>query len=200
MADPGSFTQLLTSLEQADFFIGVLPFVLTYVVFFLALGRIPLFSDAGGRERRFRSLVSVVLSLFVSYFLVTNPAYQLFFVDFFGTFAIGLVGLLGLLVAIGFTGIPGKVLTYRLWAVIAAVIAVAAWSASGGLGLLFPGIQLGPQLGSAFATLMDTGLIWGALIIVLLWWAGKAPTTSEETRKSLSQRLLEGMVQENDDP
>jgi hypothetical protein len=46
------FAELIATLESADFFIGVLPFVITYAVFFLTLRNSPKFGENTAQAKK----------------------------------------------------------------------------------------------------------------------------------------------------
>lgn len=166
MAGPGSFTQLLTTLEQADFFIGVLPFLLSYLVYYAVLEEVPVIGD----KDKFPALIAIIFGFFTSFFLIQNPAYQAFFVNYLGTLTTGVMGILGLFVLLGLTGMPEEYFTKNALAVLSVVVVAIAFTVSGGLSLITLGASDGSLAAvmSALQYLFDTGIIWGVVIIAVL--------------------------------
>ena len=170
------FNQVLESMAQADVFSGVLPFVITYVVFFFALKELSLFDD----NEKVAAIVSIAAAFYVARFVALNAIYQQFFVQYFGTLTIGIVGILGLLVVLALVGwdvsnMPGQ---GGLFGWLLALIAVAAFTVSGGLTAYIPGGtsgQLAGVLDIGINLLFDQGLIWIILVLGALWW-----TTSDD--------------------
>lgn len=180
MATVGSFTQLLTTLEQADFFIGVLPFLLAYLVFYAVFERVPVIEE----KDNFPPLLAIIFAFFASYFVVQNPAYQAFFVNYLGTLTVGLIGLLGLFTVMALSGVDTDVFQHKAVYAVAVIVVAIAFTVSGGLNALFLGNL--PFLGSSVLEAIDyvfnTGLIWAALILVVLYltMGGGNPIPGEE--------------------
>lgn len=170
------FNQLLQTMANADFFTGILPFLLTYLVTYLALQRVPLFQkddELVENADRFVALISIIIAFFVANFLVQNPVYQSFFSEYLGRLAIGLVGILGFMVLIGLIGWNMDKIRKPLMGTIIVVFAVAAFGLSGGLFAFLPQSQL-PLLGmtirETFNFVFESGLIWLLVIGAALFW------------------------------
>jgi len=197
----GSFGNLLQTMAQQDFFIGVLPFLLTYVIFFLALKRVPLFDQQD--DDKMAGLVAVIAGLFVSYFLVQNPAFQTYFVQYFGRITIGLVGLLGLFVFLGFFGSPENYFNNSFYALIALVFVTVASALSGGLRAIGLGfvydLQLGGiQLGAILENLLGSGLIGLLVVVAALWYTTTGGGNDGDDNGSKLGDVLGAMFQEVD--
>ncbi|MFB6147645.1 MAG: hypothetical protein ABEJ66_02065, partial [Candidatus Nanohaloarchaea archaeon] len=141
MAGPGSFTQLLNTLAQADFFIGVLPFLLSYLVFYSVLEQVPVIKE----KDNFPALIAIIFGFFTSYFLIQNPAYQMFFVNYLGTLTTGMIGILGLFVLLGLTGMPEEYFTKNALAVLSVIVVAVAFTVSGGFSVLTLGQASGSR-------------------------------------------------------
>lgn len=178
MAGPGSFTQLLTTLEQADFFIGVLPFLLAYLVYYAVLEQVPVI----GEKDNFPALIAIIFGFFTSFFLVQNPAYQAFFVNYLGTLTTGIIGILGLFVLLGLTGMPEEYFTKNALAVLSVIVVAVAFTVSGGLSAITLGASEGSLAAamSVLQTLFDTGIIWGIVILAVLGFTMKSETEREQ--------------------
>jgi len=170
------FNDVLTSMAEADFFTGLLPFVLAYLLFFVALKQVPIFKEQG--DDRFPALVSVVLAFFVARFVSTTPAYQQFFVDYLGFIAVAIVGLLGLLVVISFVGLDiwrdgegGNIAGYILLLVV-----LAGFFVTGGADIFIPDnieTDFAQDVVEVLAFVVDSGLIWLLLVLAIFWWTLK---------------------------
>ncbi len=184
------FADLLMNLEQADFFIGLLPFVITYAIFFLTLRNSPKFGEDNAQARRMSALVSLAIAFFVSYFVVSSSVYSQFFVTYFGTLTVGLLGIMGLLIAFALTGLHDYVPGRAFWAIPVVILVAAAWTVAGGFSALVPG-GLNPVGQSVLIPALDyminTGLIWGVLIIAVVIWATREPQDDQPT---LAERLF----------
>lgn len=188
MAEVAGFQTLIQTLEGADFFIGVLPFVLTYAVFFITLSNMPKFGEEG--NERVTILTSVVIAFFVSYFIISTAAYQTFFIDFFGTLTVGLFGLIGLMAAMTITGLydyfPGK----AFWLIPTILLGAAAFTVAGGFSVFYTGTlgtsQVGTVLMQALDYMLNTGLIW-----VLILFGAVAFTVSGGEEEKEGNSLLD---------
>ncbi len=176
MADPLGFNQALTSAAEFDLFTGVLPFIISYTIFFILLNRVPLFDSSldDSRQRKFSALISIGLALYVSYFLATNAAYQMFFSAFFGRIIIGVMGLIGLMLLLATIGIDLENVQVPLLITIISIMAISAFSLSGGTAAFLPDFLLnfeaGGSGGSAVEYLLESGLIWVIVIAAALFW------------------------------
>lgn len=167
------FNELLQNMAQMDVFTGVLPFVLTYIVFFMALKEVPVLSN--GDNDKVPALVAVIVAFFVARFIVVNPFYQSFFLGFFGRLTIGLIGFVGLLVLLAFTGYDNAGNSQRwILSILMIVIVGAAFTTSGGFTEIYE-MTFGdtnpvePTFDLVKFTL-DSGLIWILLVIGALAW------------------------------
>lgn len=174
------FSTLLETMAQMDFFTLVLPFVLSYTVFFLALRQVPLFGDED--NDKFSALVAVIASFFVAQFIAVNPWYQTFFVEYFGSLTIGMVGILGLLIVLGLFNWDLDIFRRPWMALIFMAIAGAAFTRAGGFGPSRIGdISVGSI--DLAGLLIDTGLVWILIIGGVIVWITYEPeeNTSDRT-------------------
>lgn len=171
-AATGGFNNLLTMMSEQGFFSGLLPFVVAYVLFFLTLKRIPLFDQEDG-DNRFAAVLSVVFAFFVAQFLVTNPAYQTFFIDYLGAIAVSVIGLLGLLVVLAFIGLDigtDNSEARGLYGLILTGIILLAFVVTGGAQIFLPDdINLG-AIEQVVSFSVDSGLIWILVVAGLIYW------------------------------
>jgi hypothetical protein len=152
-------------MSQLDFFTLVLPFVLSYTIFFLALREISLFEE----DDKFPALVAVIASFFVAQFIATNPVYTTFFVDYFGRITVGLIGLLGLIVLLGFVGWDASTARGPAMALVIISIVGAAFVTAGGFGEPW-NVSLPIGDVNLQSLLLDSGLIWLLIIGGVLYW------------------------------
>ncbi len=171
-AGTGGFNNLLEIMAENGFFSGLLPFVVAYVLFFLTLKRIPLFEEEDG-ENKFAAVLSVVFAFFVAQFLVTNPAYQTFFVEYLGAIAVSVIGLLGLLVVLAFIGLDigtSDSESRGIYGLILTGIVVLAFFVTGG-GRIFIPEDINSQALEQFVSFtVDSGLIWVLVVAGLIYW------------------------------
>ncbi len=167
MTEAEGFSTLLETMAQLDFFTLVLPFVLSYIVFFLALKRVDLFS-----EDKHAALIAIISSFFTAQFIAVNPFYQQFFIEYFGRLTIGIVGIVGLMVLIGLFGWNEGDLRSPMGVFLIISIVASAFVTAGGFGPSqvdvgqYDMADLGPLL-------IDSGLIWLLLIAGVLAWTLK---------------------------
>jgi hypothetical protein len=152
-----------------DFFTGVLPFVLTYVVLYAALDKVPVINE----KDNFPPLIAIIGAFFVARFIVVNPVSQSLFVEYFGRLVIGFTGFIGLLVLLAFTGYnlgeSGGLKTPLVVMVMVAIVG-SAFTTAGGLGFN-PAMLSTPQLGALFTWLLESGALWILIVGGALWWA-----------------------------
>ncbi len=167
MTEAEGFSTLLETMAQLDFFTLVLPFVLSYVVFFLALKQVDLFS-----EDKHAALIAIISAFFTAQFIAVNPFYQQFFIDYFGRLTIGIVGIVGLMVLVGLFGWSRGDLRSPLGVLLIISIVASAFFTAGGLGP--ETVEVGEyDLSDLWPILIDTGLIWLLLIAGVLAWTLK---------------------------
>jgi len=170
----GSFPELIRSMEELGFFTGLLPFVITYTIFFFMLRKVgeEIFdADDNNRADMFAAILSIAFAFFTSKFILANPMFMDFFTNYIGRFTVIAVGLLGLLVILGFVGIDLE--KRNSVGYILAILVVAAFAVSGGVSSFLPAATRGDilsQFTAALAWTIDTGIIFVFLIIGLLFW------------------------------
>ncbi|MFB6145983.1 MAG: hypothetical protein ABEJ99_05800 [Candidatus Nanohaloarchaea archaeon] len=182
---------ILQSAAQNDFFTLLLPFLLSYIVFFLALKNVPIVGNADNKTKM-SAIISVILSLFTVYFLYQNPVYQSFFVGYSARIAIGMVGILGLLVFLGILGIDmdGKEVPIITILVIAG--ATGAFFMSKGIYAFLPRAAI-PVIGytprQIFDFLMNSGLLYLVIIGGGIYWA-TVDTDDDADRGDIFKKLF----------
>lgn len=183
------FNDLLLMMEQADFFTGLLPFLLSYVIFFVALKQVPLFSnnDDTGVDERFAAIISIGLAFFVAQFVAQTPAYQQFFVDYLGFVAVLTIGLIGLLILLSFTGYTINPDDDQLnwWVIIFLGLAgVAGFFVTGGADLFIPETET-DQVQTILELIeftLESGLIW---IIAIIGVIAVTMSSGSESKRQL---------------
>jgi hypothetical protein len=164
------FNQLLETMAQLDFFAGVLPFVLTYVVLYAALDEVPVIKD----KDNFPPLLAIIGAFFVARFIVVNPFYQDFFVVYFGKLVVGLIGFIGLLILLAFTGFNIGDSNIPLLMFLMVAIAGAAFTSAGGFGPPWSLSMLSSaELSNIIGFVLESGLIWILLVVGALWWVSQ---------------------------
>jgi hypothetical protein len=164
---------LIQSMAQQDFFSLVLPFILSYIVFFLAIKKIPLIKG-NDQTKKFSGIISIIFALFVVYFLSINPQYQAFFPEYLGRITIGMIGLLGLATILAFIGFDNEsYLKSPIIVLIIIIIVLSAWTISGGAFAFLPESAL-PVIGLSIADigrlLFENGIIYIVLVGITLYW------------------------------
>lgn len=176
------FNQVLESMAQADFFTGILPFLISYIIFFTMLQRMPFWPEDGGSsgnvdKNKFSAIISVALSLYVSYFMVNNPAYQSFFSEYFGIIIIGILGILGFMMLLAIAGVDLDNIRTPILALLVIVGAISAFILSGGILAFVPGDTVpavGLDMSQISSILFDTGLIWVIVVGAAIYWVTKS--------------------------
>lgn len=169
----GGFNAILESMAQADFFSGVLPFLISYVLFYFTMKQLPLFEE---NNEKVAGIVSIAAAFYVARFITVNAVYQQFFVQYFGTLTLGIIGILGLLMLLAMMGwdLNSWDTQDRSWITgLMAVIAIAAFTVSGGLSAFIPsgtGSGVLPGLLNILAVGLETGFVWIILVLGVVGW------------------------------
>jgi hypothetical protein len=193
-----SFGQLMQNLEGIGFFTGLLPFVITYAIFFFLLREVGSeILDNDTRAQQFAAILSIAFAFFTSRFILLNPVYQQFFTQYLGRFTVLAVGLLGLLVILGWLGIEVTDLGSPLWGGIAFVLVAAVFVVSGGLRSSIAPLDSQNEILNAIAGLISysisSGIIFILLIIGLLAFTFRDPSDNNDDDTVL-ERLFPGLV------
>jgi len=192
-AGAAGFSSLLETMAQLDFFSLVFPFLLSYVIFLLALRAVPLFQDDEDNPRKgIPEIVSLISAFFTAQFIASNPWYQDFFVEYFGLITIGVVGILGLMILFGLVGLDMNIFTNAAMVILMISIVGAAFTMAGGFGPPVLGSEDigGLDLGSL---LIDTGLIWLLLIVGVIAWTAREPDNGQGNDTSTLELLFENL-------
>ena len=166
------YADFIATLEQADFFVGVLPFVIIYSIFYIALINAPKFRES----HRITTLVAASFGFLGSFFILRSPFYQQFFINYFGFLGVGLLGVIGLITALMLTGFrdyfnfgqdDASDLAKAVGG-IAAVIVLGAFVTAGGFGPISNSTGAISGLSALIAYVFNTGLIWAVVVILVL--------------------------------
>ena len=186
-----SFGGLMQTLEGLDFFTGLLPFVVTYTVFFFILRYLAdevLFEGYdGNKPDQFAALVSIAFAFFTANFIINQPWAAVFFSQYLGRLTVIIVGLLGLLALLGFVGIDlDSSRTGVGW--VMALLVLAAFGVSGGASSVLPVSSRNAAiayLSSGLNYMIDSGLIFLVLIAGLLYYTmnGSSGSSSSDRFK-----------------
>lgn len=187
------FSNLIQSMMQQDIFTLVLPFLLSYIVFFLALQRVPVLKEAESDTNKFSALIALIFAFFVAYFLTLNPQYQSFFPAYIGRIVIGLIGILGLATIVAFVTTDSDYLKSPLMMIIILIIVISAWTMSGGALAFLPETAL-PVIGLSIADignmLFDNGIIYLVVIGVALYWVSNEGDSEDRDVADAISKLI----------
>lgn len=179
-------------MADAGFFTGLLPFLLSYVLFFLALKRVPLFSESDDQDK-FAALVSIVFSFFVARYVTENPVYQQFFNEYLTFVAVVIIGLLGLLVTLAMIGIKTGTddRSTTTWGLILGLTILVGFFVTGGPSIIIPENLLGDSelLIDALNFAIDSGLIWIFVIGGAIAWTLSPGDSSSSSSDGLGDAL-----------
>ncbi|MBY6287373.1 hypothetical protein GLT90_02075 [Nanohaloarchaea archaeon H12] len=198
-----SFGKLMQNLEGIGFFTGLLPFVITYAIFFFLLRKVgeEILDEDTGRPQQFAAILSIAFAFFTSRFILINPVYQQFFTQYLGRFTVLAVGLLGLLVILGWLGIEVPDTGYALWGSIAALLVAAVFVVSGGLRASIVPLESQNEILSAIIGFISfsisSGIIFVFLIIGLLAFTFSDPDDGSDER-TFAQRLFGEEIPDED--
>lgn len=182
-----SFGGLMQTLEGLDFFTGLLPFVVTYTVFFFILRYLAdevLFDDYdGNKPDQFAAIISIAFAFFTANFIINQPWAAGFFSQYLGRLTVIIVGLLGLLALLGFVGIDLKSSSTGVgW--VMALLVIAAFAVSGGASSILPVSSRNAAvayLSNGLNYMIDSGLIFIFLIAGLLYYTMKDPSDDSDS-------------------
>lgn len=172
--EAAGFGEFLEYMAQIDFFSLLLPFVLSYAVFYMAVSQLKLFEES---DKNFKGLVSVVGAFFVAQFIATNEWYQTFFIDYFGYVTIGLIGFLGLFTLLALAGAhPGGDWGPAI-AIVAIIVTGVAFLQAGGFGPMDLDTGVAQEI---IAFLLETGLIWILVIGGVILWLSRDDSDDDD--------------------
>lgn len=138
------FNEALQNAAQVDLFTGIIPFLIIFVLSFLALKEAPLIGAGENGNQSVPLILALLLAGLFSNFLLQNPVYQSFSTQFVGRLGLGLLALIGVYLFAGFTPYdPDFDDQAKLFvAILAALIALGAFAGAGGLGLYLPDVMV----------------------------------------------------------
>jgi hypothetical protein len=183
-----SFGGLMETLTGIDFFTGLLPFVITYTVFFFILRYLAtqvLFEEwsDGNKPDQFAAILSIAFAFFTANFIMNQPWAAAFFSQYLGRLTVIIVGLLGLLALLGFVGIDlDSTKTGVGW--VMALLVIAAFAVSGGVSSILPVSSRNAAVAyfsSGLSYMIDSGLIFLVLIVGLLYYTMRDPSDSSSS-------------------
>lgn len=166
MASLETWGGLMQSADSIGLFSGILPFIITYTIFFFLIKRIDLLDE--GDNDTFAAILAIAFAFYTSRFIIANPMYETFFMDYVSSVALITVGLLGLLVVLAFIGMDLSSDVQGL-GYIMALIVIVAFATSGGLPAIFGENALG-QAEGVINWLINSGTIWILAVLGLLGW------------------------------
>ncbi|MFB6226129.1 MAG: hypothetical protein ABEJ02_02145 [Candidatus Paceibacteria bacterium] len=178
-------------MAQVDFFTGLLPFVITYILFYLVLKEeVPVIQ----KNENAAAVIAFSIAFLVARFITVNPYYQEFILGFFGRLTVGLIGFFGLLVLLAFTGFELNTDSGRpLLAFIVIIITLGAFSVSGGFSEVVA-MLLGDKWAGSMTELLDytfdSGLIWILLVGIALLWVSSGDNGQDTDKRDLIDWLL----------
>lgn len=194
------FNTFLEQMAAMDFFTGVLPLVLTYVVLYAGLKQVPVLNNS---DNNFPPVIALIGALFTARFIVVNPTYQSFFVDFWAKLVVGLMGFIGLLVLLAFTGYKmdeNSALKTPLTVMIMIGIIVSAFVTAGGLGFRPELLQLA-NIMPMVNWMLESGMIWILAVVGALWWVsqdGSDKKTQDYMAPFFSNKWWKGMMDDDE--
>ncbi|WP_414837870.1 hypothetical protein ACK3SF_00490 [Candidatus Nanosalina sp. VS9-1] len=183
-----SFGGLMETLTGIDFFTGLLPFVITYTVFFFILRYLAsevLFDGwDDNKPDQFAAILSIAFAFFTANFILNQPWAAAFFSQYLGRLTVIIVGLLGLLALLGFVGIDlDSSKTGVGW--VMALLVIAAFAVSGGVSSILPVSSRNAAiayLSNGLTYMIDSGLIFLVLIAGLLYYTMRDPSSGSSER------------------
>nr|EGQ40717.1 MAG: hypothetical protein J07AB56_02680 [Candidatus Nanosalinarum sp. J07AB56] len=170
---PAGFNDFINILAQTDFFTSIIPFALSFVVSYLALGKAPLFKESD----RSNLVVSVAFGFIVANFAIANPGYVAFYQNFLAGVTLTVLVTIGFLVALAYVGldVPGefdrdqwgfiKSASVLVVGIIAAAVVLSGLDVLGAPALGLPDADFGPVT----EILFDSGGIYVLVIAGLAY-------------------------------
>ncbi|AOV95381.1 hypothetical protein AQV86_05695 [Nanohaloarchaea archaeon SG9] len=162
---PPGFEELLASGGEIGLFSGILPFIITYTIFFFLIRRIGLLEE---NNDTFAAILAIAFAFYTSRFIIMNPGYQQFMLDYVSRIALITIGLLGLLVVLAFVGLDLSSDVQGL-GYIMALIVIVAFTVSGGIPVIAGDGALG-QVQEIINWMINSGTIWILAVLGLLGW------------------------------
>jgi len=196
VAEVSGFSEFLQFMAGADAFTLLLPFLLSWIVYYLALDKAEfLFGDSD--LENMPPVLALIMAFFTARFIVLNPYYQQFFITYFGKITIGVIGILGLFTMLAFVGYEKTVINRGAFVVFVLMAVGAAFLSAGGFG---PPIIEGIGLSQAAAVGMslvnwslETGAIWAVVIGTVVWLIVKEPS-EDGNDDSMGVGLLDWLI------
>ncbi|MEF8880271.1 MAG: hypothetical protein V5A72_00370 [Candidatus Nanohaloarchaea archaeon] len=176
MAEISGFSQFIEFMAGADAFTLLLPFLLSWMVYYIALEKAEFLWDGNDSLQNMPPILALFMAFFTARFIVLNPYYQSFFMDFFGKITIGIIGIIGLFTMLAFVGYDDKLIKKGPFALAVMAAVGAAFIYAGGFGPpLIQNIGFLSVVEEFFVWTLETGAIWAAVIAVTIWAVLKEP-------------------------
>jgi len=171
------FGEWIATLQGLGVFQYVLPFVLSFVIIYGILNKIELLGGDGDTGDKLHTVVAAVISLFVIVYTPAGASLGTLFANYFGAMAVVLVGVFGALIVLGLVfgddwnsvlmddddNIKGGVF------MLIALLVLAVFLGWGGLGYIFPGLNLDASLPQIGTSNMIGILVVVGTILFLMW-------------------------------
>ena len=155
----------MASGSEIGLFTGILPFIITYTIFFFLIRRIELLDD---NNDTFAAILAIAFAFYVSRFIIMNPGYQAFILNYVSRIALITIGLLGLLIVLAFVGMDLSSDVQGLGYIMALIVLVA-FTVSGGIPVIAGEGSIG-QVQELLNWLINSGTIWVLAVLGLLGW------------------------------
>lgn len=171
------FGEWVATLQGLGVFQYVLPFVLSFVIIYGILNKIELLGDNDGAGDKLHTVVAGVISLFVIVYTPAGASLGTLFANYFGAMAVVLVGVFGALILLGLVfgddwdgmfkdedgNIRGGIF------LLFGLIVLSVFLGWGGLGYIFPGLNLNTGLPQIGTSNMIGILVVVGTILFLMW-------------------------------
>jgi hypothetical protein len=193
VAEVSGFSQFLEFMAGAEFFTLLGPFLLAWMLYYIALEKADfLWGEDGSKLERLPPVISLFLAFFTARFLVMNPWYQTYFSDFFGLITIGLAGVLGLFSVLAFSGYTDEILKTPALVILLLMIAGSAFVVSGGFGPpILNQMPFRQALSSGFNWMLRSGAIWLVGIGAVVWYVARPVDNNGGNSTSVWKALLD---------
>lgn len=171
-----AISQWIGTLQEIGVFQYVLPFVLTFAIIYGILNKLSLLGNSK-QGARLHTVVSAVISLFVTVYTPAGQSLSSIFTTYFGALSVVLVAIFGALILVGlvfgddwdsFIKDDSDNVKTGVFVVLA-LIALAVFLGWGGLGYIFPGASIGMSVPSLSTTNMLGIVVVVATILFLVW-------------------------------
>lgn len=200
MAEVSGFENFLEVMAGADAFTLLLPFLLSWIVYYIALTKADFLFDGKEKLKRLPPVIALFLAFFTARFIVVNPWYQSFFSEFFGLITIGIVGLLGLYTVLSFSDYGDEVIRTPAMVLLLLMITGAAFVASGGFGEPFlTSVPYAEAIQAGINWTVQSGAIWLVFIGLVVWYVAR-PVDQDDNGSNVLEWLINAELNDEDNP